>query len=123
MVFTKNEILMLKHLKKMLTSKCEIVAQRHQDSLFFIKSKTCTQAHAILHEDCIHLSSKDTIIFLSEEDVEKLEALKPLINNCTLEQLNNISKAFNKPQTSVLEWLNGKFNKKIGWFFINGMKK
>lgn len=107
----------------MLIKESAINAQRHYDSLHFNKSHHCDTAIEILRNDCLYLKSRNITIFLSENEVEKLEAIRPLLENTNLEQLKNITELFNKPTVKqTLTKLELFFNKKFGWFFKNGNK-
>ena len=111
----------------MLSNLCNIKSQRFSDQLFFNKKYHCDQTEAIINSDCIHLKSKNTIIFLNSDDLAKLEAITPLIKNFKTEQLINISNALNQPGKemnfkTICNKLNNAFNRKFGWFFKNGNK-
>lgn len=103
----------------MLNKKADITFQRHYDSLHFHYTHHCNSAIDILENNCIHIKSKNTIIYITEDELEKLEAIRPLLLSNNLEQIKNITKMFSRPTIQRIESI---LNKKIGWFFKNGNK-
>lgn len=107
----------------MLINKCDFKTQRHSDSLHFNFSYHCKQAENILNNNCIHIKYRNTIIFLNDAEIEKLEIFKPLLEQLTAEQLQNITNQFtNQPNTLTWETPIKWFNTKFGWFFKNSNK-
>ncbi|WP_372938779.1 hypothetical protein [Seonamhaeicola sp.] len=107
----------------MLIKQVNINTQRHYDSLHFNTTQACDTAIDILENNCIHLKSKNTIIYITDHEAEKLEAIKPMLENHNIDQLKNITNIFCQPTietniSAIEKW----FNKNIGWFFKNGNK-
>lgn len=107
----------------MLQRKCDFKVQRFSDSLHFNFSHHCEQAQDVLTNNCIHIKSKNTIIYLSDDELEKLEIIKPILFNYKKEEISNIVKMVQgKPKEFNIKTLINLFNLKCGWFFTNGNK-
>jgi phosphopantetheine adenylyltransferase len=107
----------------MLIKQCDFNVQRHYDSLHFNHKHHCDQAVNVLENNCIHIKSKSTIIYLSDDELEKLETIKPVLFNLRNEEIKTfVNMTKNKPKdltwNTPIEW----FNQKFGWFFKNGNK-
>ncbi|MCO6499103.1 MAG: hypothetical protein J5I47_01855 [Vicingus serpentipes] len=96
--------------------------QRFSDQLFFFDKESCDFAEGILTTDCIHLYSKKTAVFLTEEESKKIEVLYELLKECSLEQIKKINNSYTQPSKTILSSLNDAFEKRFGWFFKNGNK-
>jgi hypothetical protein len=104
----------------MLIKQSDIKFQRQYDSLHFSFTHHCNTAKDVLENNCIHLKDKNTIIFLTENEVKKLDAIRDLLFENNLEQLRNINSMFTR-KTRIEKTIEA-FNKKCGWFFQNGNK-
>jgi hypothetical protein len=107
----------------MLIKQCDFNTQRFSDSLHFNHHHHCNEAENVLTNSCIHLNEKNTIIYLSDDEVEKLETIKPLLFNLSKQEIINIVNLVNnRPKELSIKAIAKLFNTKFGWFFKNGNK-
>lgn len=107
----------------MLIQQCDFKPQRHSDSIQFNHSHHCDKAIDILENNAVHLKDKQTVIYLTEEEADKLFALRNVLGKLSAEQIENVVNAVDSNPIDV-SWklFNQWFNKRCGWFFTNGNK-
>ena len=107
----------------MLIQKVKFKKHRSSDQLSFTHKYHCDQVETMLSKSCLHLPKQGVIIYLNEHDEQKLKALQPIINNCSLDKIKNIADLVTIPSDqTIISLLTRSFNNRFGWFFKNGNK-